>query len=253
MRIYWRCALRRSPRSHCTEWKVPGRGIVSWPRTWVTKHVEFWRIWVGWMSCLQENTPMTLFGLVSGEVTGWGHDSVCVSSRPRGSEMICLRERQTRFSSDILLAKAASCKDFGLLVVDISVAFMHARTDEEIYVKVPSGIKSWRFWQLKAAVNGTRKASKHWQEFSCDKLVTNMLFQQNDVNPCIFKRFCDNVDLEQHCDDFLVCGLTSNFEVLAEKFKSHFLVKKAEFVSLKLEHQNETHFLKRRIRVDDFG
>ena len=31
-----------------------------------------------------------------------------------------------------LLAKAASCKDFGLLVVDISVAFVHARTDEEI-------------------------------------------------------------------------------------------------------------------------
>ena len=30
-----------------------------------------------------------------------------------------------------LLATAASCKDFGLLVVDISVACMHARTDEE--------------------------------------------------------------------------------------------------------------------------
>ena len=39
-----------------------------------------------------------------------------------------------------LLAKAASCKDFALLVVESSVSFMHARTDEEIYVKVPSGI-----------------------------------------------------------------------------------------------------------------
>ena len=72
-----------------------------------------------------------------------------------------------------LLTKAASCKDFGFLVFDISVAFMHAQTDEEIYAKVPSGTKSSRFWKLKAAVNGTRKASKHWQEFSCDKLVTN--------------------------------------------------------------------------------
>ena len=71
----------------------------------------------------------------------------------------CLRERQTRFSSSIcLLAKAASCKDFGLHVVDISVAFVHARTDEEIYVKVPSGIESSKFWRLKAAVNGMRKA-----------------------------------------------------------------------------------------------
>ena len=59
-----------------------------------------------------------------------------------------------------LLAKTASCKDFGILVIDISVAFMHARTDEEIYVKVPSGSKSSKYWRLKAAVNGTRKAIK---------------------------------------------------------------------------------------------
>ena len=31
------------------------------------------------------------------------------------------------------LLAMASCKDFGLLVVDISVAFMHARTDDEIF------------------------------------------------------------------------------------------------------------------------
>ena len=97
-----------------------------------------------------------------------------------------------------LLAKAASCKDFGILVIDIPVAFMHARTGEEIYVKVPSGIKSSECWKLKAAVNGTRKASKHWQEYSSHKLVANLLFQQNDINPCIYKRFCDDLDLEQH-------------------------------------------------------
>ena len=38
-----------------------------------------------------------------------------------------------------------------------------------------------------------------------DKLVTNMLFEQNDTNPCFYIRFCDNLDLEQHGDDFLVC------------------------------------------------
>ena len=91
-----------------------------------------------------------------------------------------------------LLAKAARCKDFGLLVVDISVAFMHAGTDEEIYVKVPSGIKSSRFWRLKAAVNGTRKASKHWHEFSCDKIVTNMFFQQKSQHECLLTgRSCE--------------------------------------------------------------
>ena len=50
-----------------------------------------------------------------------------------------------------------------------------------------------------------------------------------------------------------MCGLTSNLELLSDEFKNQFLVKKAEIVSLKPEHQNETHFLKRRISVDDFG
>ena len=78
-----------------------------------------------------------------------------------------------------LLAKAASCKGFGLLVVDISFSFMHARTDEEIYVKVPSGVQKFKILATpQAAVNGTRKASKHWQEFSCDKLVTKILFNR---------------------------------------------------------------------------
>ena len=58
---------------------------------------------------------------------------------------------------------------------------------------------------------------------------------------------------KQHGDDFLVCGLTSNLEVLADEFKNNFLVKKAEIVSLKPEHQDENHFLKRRTSVDNFG
>ena len=45
----------------------------------------------------------------------------------------------------------------------------------------------------------------------------------------------------------------TKFGKLAEEFKNHFLVKKAELVNLKPEHQSETHFLKRRISVDEFG
>ena len=64
--------------------------------------------------------------------------------------------------------------------------------------------------------------------------MKNMLFQQNDINPCIYNQFCDNLDLEQHGDFSLVCGLTSNLEVLADELKNNFLVKKAEIVNLKL-------------------
>ena len=80
-----------------------------------------------------------------------------------------------------------------------------------------------------------------------------MLFQQNDINPCIYKICCDDLDLEQHGNDFLVCGVTRSLEKLTEEFNNNFLVKKSEIVSLKPEHQSETHFLKRRIYVDEFG
>ena len=68
-----------------------------------------------------------------------------------------------------LLAKAASCKDFGLLVVDISVAFMHARTDEDFFVKVPSGIKSSRSW-------------REWNEESIKALARVIMRQARDKN-----------------------------------------------------------------------
>ena len=139
---------------------------------------------------------MTWFGSMSGEVDRV-RSRLCVRQfKAEGLRDDLFAGTPDTFFIKYLLAKAASCKDFGVLVVDISVAFMHARTDKEIYVKVPSAIKSSGFWRLKAKVNGTRKASKHWQGFSCDKLVTNMLFQQNDINPLIHKRFCDNLDLE---------------------------------------------------------
>ena len=50
-----------------------------------------------------------------------------------------------------------------------------------------------------------------------------------------------------------MCGATQGLEKLAEEFNGHFLVKKAAIVSLEPEHQSETHFLKRRISVDEFG
>ena len=77
-----------------------------------------------------------------------------------------------------LLAKWGSCKEFEILVIDISVECMHARTDEEIYVKVLAGIKSSRIGRLKAAVNGTRKASRHWQESSSDKRHQSVNLQE---------------------------------------------------------------------------
>ena len=50
-----------------------------------------------------------------------------------------------------------------------------------------------------------------------------------------------------------MCGVARSLEKWTEEFHGHFLEKKSEIVTLKPEHQSETHFLKRRISVDEFG
>ena len=59
-----------------------------------------------------------------------------------------------------LLARAGSCKDLGILVIDISVAFMHAPTDEEMSVTVPSDIKSSKILETHGSSERDQKSFK---------------------------------------------------------------------------------------------
>ena len=103
-------------------------------------------------------------------------------------------------------------------------------------------------------MNGTRKASKHWQEYSSHRRGDKYAFSNRTTSIRAFtKDFVMVWTWKQHGDDFLVCGVTRSLEKLTEEFNRNFLVKKSEIVSLKPEHQSETHFLKRRISVDEFG
>ena len=181
---------RPQPRSHCIEWVFPEDELVAGPGLELRNMLNYDALE------LVDELPPSKYVYDMVWVDEWRGDRVrsriCVRQfKAEGLRDDLFAGTPDTFFIKYLLTKAASCKDFGLLVVDISVSFMHARTDEDICLLVPLGIKSSRLWQFKAAVHGTRNASKHWQEFSRDKLVTNMLFQQNDIDPCIYKRFCD--------------------------------------------------------------
>ena len=55
-----------------------------------------------------------------------------------------------------VLAYAAADSRRAIIVIDISVAFMRAQSDEGIDVRVPTDIKGTsKYWKLKAAMNGT--------------------------------------------------------------------------------------------------
>ena len=65
------------------------------------------------------------------------------------------------------LRKASTSGSRAIMIVDISVAFMHAPIDERVVARVPKGVSTKTgYWLLKKAVNGTRKASQMWTEAS---------------------------------------------------------------------------------------
>ena len=157
------------------------------------------------------------------------------------------------FFSRFQLHRASCNKDWAVMIVDVSVAFMHAPIQEKIKVKVPPGLTSATgYWELLKAVNGTRQASLCWDDFAADK-VTSWGATRNDHNPAVFRFSEQEIDLEKHGDDFFAEGPRDQVLWLKEKFNEDFLVKKAEVVSLHPEDLKQASFLHRTISVDEIG
>jgi hypothetical protein len=161
------------------------------------------------------------------------------------------------FYSRFQLARCASKETLAILVIDVSVAFMHATLPEteSIKVKPPPDIPSRTgVWRLKKALNGTRKASQAWTEHSAEILIANGA-TRNTHNPAIFAMLIDGgaVGIEQHGDDFLCDGERSALVKLRSIFEDNFLCKKAVLVSREKEDEKEAWFLHRRVWVDNDG
>jgi hypothetical protein len=73
------------------------------------------------------------------------------------------------------------------MIVDVSVAFMHAPINERVIVEVPKGVQSTIGYSLlKKALNGTREASKMWTDHSAGIPESWGAFR-NDHNPAVFR------------------------------------------------------------------
>ena len=114
---------------------------------------------------------MTWFWLMNGEVTGV-RSRLCVRQfKAEGLRDDLFAGTPDTFFIKYLLVKAASCKDFGLLVVDNSVAFTHARTDEE---KCES---AFRYQEFKILAT---QGSSEWNEEGVKALARVLMRQARD-------------------------------------------------------------------------
>ena len=172
----------------------------------------------------------------------------------QGQRDDCFSPTPDTFFFHYMLYKLSTLPHYVCVIIDISVAFMHAETDEIIKVRVPKDIPSRTgIWRLKKALNGTRRASQQWTEFSAGILINCFEFNRNDHNPAIFYDWAHDVDAEQHGDDFMMIADRDYALELIEKFKKEFKVKIATVISLNPEDSREGHFLHRKISVDESG
>ena len=131
------------------------------------------------------------------------------------------------------ILRCSADRNRAIMIIDVSVAFMHAEAEDEIICKVPAGKKQANptgYWRLKKALNGTRKASQSFQKFSCEHLVS-WGFKQNDHNAAIFYNSTTDVSNEEHGDDFLVDGPRDELIKLQDSFHKAFVIKKINLIS----------------------
>ena len=88
--------------------------------------------------------------------------------------LLCVRQFYVEQSSDDttagtpdtcfmrnLIRSAASGNVWGIVIMD-SVACMHARTDEDIYVKTETGHQVESVWEAESCNDRTRRAIQQW-------------------------------------------------------------------------------------------
>jgi hypothetical protein len=127
----------------------------------------------------------------------------------------------------LLLSKAAS-EDLELLSIDISGAFLHGDIDTEVYVRLPSEIRSrypGKVLRLRKSLYGLKQAARIWNKTLHDFIVDVLDWQQCDYDPCLYRYQTEAGFLlaSFHIDDGVIVGTPLSFledqvAKLGEKF-----------------------------------
>ena len=133
---------------------------------------------------------MTWLGWMNGVEIKFDQDCVFDNSKRNKHAMNLLPERERRSSRNTWINRAASGKCWGILILDISVAFMHARTQknkhQEMHDRVDTG--------------GRRPPSTgHAVRVNSGQTIH---FDRSDLNPCVHRD--PDQDLIAEDDDFLI-------------------------------------------------
>jgi len=105
----------------------------------------------------------------------------------------------------------AAAKDWEIHHVDVKTAFLNAKMDKEMYIKLPDGVEdgdSREIFRLNRALYGTKQAGRLWG-MKLDKELKEMDASRSFVDPCVYEwnhSVHGRVFILVYVDDLIVAG-----------------------------------------------
>ena len=127
-----------------------------------------------------------------------------------------------------LLAHALQ-NDYEVDVCDVNTAFLYAKLNEDVYMRLPNGCGEFsnQVVKLNYSVYGTKQASNNWNSTLKEKLI-NYDFIQSKADPCLYiKKLKDGTLLivAVYVDDLTIIGKRSEIDKFKAYLKSCFEIK----------------------------
>jgi hypothetical protein len=114
-----------------------------------------------------------------------------------------------RIESIRIILVLAATNDFYILPVDCKNAFLHGKSDVELYVTQPEGFCDEEFpdkvLRLNESLCGLKQTPHIWYPFLCGVIV-GLGFVQLETGSCIYIR--DDIIAEVYVDDIKIVGPT---------------------------------------------
>eukprot|EP00833_Pecoramyces_ruminatium_P017127 jgi/Orpsp1_1/1191159/evm.model.d7180000083873.1 len=131
----------------------------------------------------------------------------------------------------ITVAKAAM-KKWKLKQIDIKAAYLNAKLEEKIYMRIPCGDKNYgknKVWLLRKALYGLKQAGRMWNN-EISKFLTSIGLKQFITDKCVFGKYDKNNKLiallTLYVDDILLTGENCVIENIMNKLKNKYSISK---------------------------
>jgi hypothetical protein len=103
------------------------------------------------------------------------------------------------------LLSIVAIEDLELAHMDVTSAFLIPELNEEVYMKLPSGMQETKVWKLKKSLYGLKQASRAWNQ-EVELFLLSIGFHSCKTDPCIFIKSSlqSKIIIGLYVDDLLI-------------------------------------------------